>query len=264
AGFADPPVGFQGRFLERAPGPEHLRARRERLRTHDLERDVVERLVEILVHPVDVDLLGAIGPGADPLEHEAGLREPAPDVSDEVLGRPPLDEVPRLVHLARRERVDLLMDGRPEPILVGHELFPRCRFRHVGQYRLDQPGRRHERRMNSIDDPSAYALRFTRTGCTTDMGRRTPSRAWLTGGSSSATTITRFPARARGGDAGGCVNALGSRCGATQGVLVMALDTFMLIASQYALEEDALADYEAVRSMYDELGIIDTYDAAVV
>jgi len=44
----------------------------------------------------------------------------------------------------------------------------------------------------------------------------------------------------------------------------MALDTFMLIASQYALEEDALADYETVRSLYDELGIIDTYDAAVV
>ena len=44
----------------------------------------------------------------------------------------------------------------------------------------------------------------------------------------------------------------------------MALDTFMLIASQYALEEDALADYESVRSAYEDLGIIDTYDAAVV
>jgi len=37
-----------------------------------------------------------------------------------------------------------------------------------------------------------------------------------------------------------------------------------LIASQYAMEEDALADYEAVRSMYEDMGIIDTYDAAVV
>jgi uncharacterized membrane protein len=44
----------------------------------------------------------------------------------------------------------------------------------------------------------------------------------------------------------------------------MAMDTFVLIASQYALEEDALADYEAVRSAYEDLGIIDTYDAAVV
>jgi uncharacterized membrane protein len=44
----------------------------------------------------------------------------------------------------------------------------------------------------------------------------------------------------------------------------MALDTFTLIAVQYALEEDALADYEAVRSAYEDLGIIDTYDAAVV
>ena len=44
----------------------------------------------------------------------------------------------------------------------------------------------------------------------------------------------------------------------------MALDTFTLIASQYAVEEDALADYDAVRALYTDLGIIDTYDAAVV
>src|SRR5262245_4463960 len=44
----------------------------------------------------------------------------------------------------------------------------------------------------------------------------------------------------------------------------MALDTFTLIAAQYALEEDALADYDAVRALYTDLGIIDTYDAAVV
>jgi uncharacterized membrane protein len=44
----------------------------------------------------------------------------------------------------------------------------------------------------------------------------------------------------------------------------MALDTFTLIASQYALEEDALADYEAVRDVYMDLDIIDTYDAAVI
>ena len=44
----------------------------------------------------------------------------------------------------------------------------------------------------------------------------------------------------------------------------MALDTFTLIASQYALEEDALADYDAIREVYVNLDIIDTYDAAVV
>jgi uncharacterized membrane protein len=44
----------------------------------------------------------------------------------------------------------------------------------------------------------------------------------------------------------------------------MTLDTFTLIASQYAFEEDALADYDAVRVAYEDLGVIDTYDAAVV
>jgi uncharacterized membrane protein len=48
------------------------------------------------------------------------------------------------------------------------------------------------------------------------------------------------------------------------GTAIMALDTFTLIASQYAFEEDALADYDAVRSAYEDLGVIDTYDAAVV
>lgn len=44
----------------------------------------------------------------------------------------------------------------------------------------------------------------------------------------------------------------------------MPLDTFALIANQYDSEEDALADYDAVRAVYLELGIIDTYDAAVI
>src|SRR5262245_35930827 len=44
----------------------------------------------------------------------------------------------------------------------------------------------------------------------------------------------------------------------------MALDTFTLIAAQYALEEDALADYDAVRGSCTERGIIGTCDAAVV
>lgn len=44
----------------------------------------------------------------------------------------------------------------------------------------------------------------------------------------------------------------------------MALDTFLLIANQYDDADDALADYDAVRDAYVELGIIDTYDAAVL
>lgn len=44
----------------------------------------------------------------------------------------------------------------------------------------------------------------------------------------------------------------------------MALDTFVLLANQYDSEADALADYEAVRKLYTDMGIIDTYDAAVI
>jgi uncharacterized membrane protein len=44
----------------------------------------------------------------------------------------------------------------------------------------------------------------------------------------------------------------------------MALDTFILLACQYDNQEDALADYDAVKLAYTDLGIIDTYDAAVV
>jgi uncharacterized membrane protein len=44
----------------------------------------------------------------------------------------------------------------------------------------------------------------------------------------------------------------------------MSLDTFVVLAEQYGSESDALADYEAVRKLYTDLGIVDTYDAAVV
>ena len=44
----------------------------------------------------------------------------------------------------------------------------------------------------------------------------------------------------------------------------MALDTFVLVAAQYDNEEDALADYAAVKNAYLVLDIIDTYDAAVI
>ena len=44
----------------------------------------------------------------------------------------------------------------------------------------------------------------------------------------------------------------------------MSLDTFVVLANQYNTESDALADYDAVRKLYADLGIIDTYDAAVL
>lgn len=44
----------------------------------------------------------------------------------------------------------------------------------------------------------------------------------------------------------------------------MALDTFVILANQYSNEADAIADYDAVRKLYTDLGIIDTYDAAVL
>jgi len=44
----------------------------------------------------------------------------------------------------------------------------------------------------------------------------------------------------------------------------MALDTLVVLANQYSTESDALADYDAVRKLYSDLGIIDTYDAAVI
>jgi uncharacterized membrane protein len=44
----------------------------------------------------------------------------------------------------------------------------------------------------------------------------------------------------------------------------MSLDTYVLLANQYNAEADALADYDAVRKLYTDLGIIDTYDAAVL
>ena len=44
----------------------------------------------------------------------------------------------------------------------------------------------------------------------------------------------------------------------------MSLDTFVVLANQYNNESDALADYNAVRKLYTDTGIIDTYDAVVV
>jgi uncharacterized membrane protein len=44
----------------------------------------------------------------------------------------------------------------------------------------------------------------------------------------------------------------------------MALDTWAVLANQYNSEQDALSDYEDVRKLYTQLGVIDTYDAAVL
>jgi len=39
---------------------------------------------------------------------------------------------------------------------------------------------------------------------------------------------------------------------------------YMVLANQYDTEANALADYNAVHELYDDLGIIDTYDASVL
>jgi len=44
----------------------------------------------------------------------------------------------------------------------------------------------------------------------------------------------------------------------------MALDTYVVLANEYDSEADALSDYETVHKLYNDLGIIDTYDAAVL
>ncbi|MEN0072111.1 MAG: hypothetical protein AAGC63_14105, partial [Propionicimonas sp.] len=41
-------------------------------------------------------------------------------------------------------------------------------------------------------------------------------------------------------------------------------DTFILYAAEYSSLEDAEADYEAVKDLYYELGLVDTFDAAVI
>jgi hypothetical protein len=38
----------------------------------------------------------------------------------------------------------------------------------------------------------------------------------------------------------------------------MSLDTLVVLANQYDSESDAIADYEAVRKLYTDTGIIDT------
>ena len=41
-------------------------------------------------------------------------------------------------------------------------------------------------------------------------------------------------------------------------------DTFILFAAEYTDLADAEADYELVKDMYYELGLVDTFDAAVI
>jgi uncharacterized membrane protein len=44
----------------------------------------------------------------------------------------------------------------------------------------------------------------------------------------------------------------------------MAMDTFVVVAASYDTLDAAEADYDAVRDLYLESGLIDTYDAAVI
>ena len=44
----------------------------------------------------------------------------------------------------------------------------------------------------------------------------------------------------------------------------MAFDTFIAFVGVYPSKDDAVADYEAIKDLHTELGLIDAYDAAVV
>lgn len=44
----------------------------------------------------------------------------------------------------------------------------------------------------------------------------------------------------------------------------MALDTLFIFGASYDNEDDAVADYDAVKELYRETDLLDTYDAAVV
>ena len=44
----------------------------------------------------------------------------------------------------------------------------------------------------------------------------------------------------------------------------MAFDTFLIYAGVYVNTDDALADYDAIKDLHTEAGLIDAYDAAVV
>ena len=100
----------------------------DRLRSHVPKSDVVHRVVERLVHGVDVDLLGPVRVGSDPLQQDAGFGEPAADVGDEILRGPPLVEVPGLRDLVLRQGIDEPVELRPEPILLGDQLAVRTRL----------------------------------------------------------------------------------------------------------------------------------------
>ena len=44
----------------------------------------------------------------------------------------------------------------------------------------------------------------------------------------------------------------------------MALATYRILANEYGAEADAIADYEAIHKLYSDLGILDSFDAAVL
>ena len=44
----------------------------------------------------------------------------------------------------------------------------------------------------------------------------------------------------------------------------MALATYRILANEYDAEADAIADYEAIHKLYSDLGIRDSFDAAVL
>ena len=113
-GLADPPVGLGGWLAQFRPGHPHPRPAGVGLDPCHVPWLVAHRLEEGRVHRIDVDVVALVGPGMDPLELDRRLREPRPDVADEIADRPGrVAVIPRIEALVGLERAHEVAQGVP-------------------------------------------------------------------------------------------------------------------------------------------------------
>ena len=106
AGLADPEGGVVVVVADGGRGDQHPGAGGVGLGPDDVERQRPQRLQVPAVEGVDVDVVGPVGAGADLLQRHAGLGQPGADVGQQVLDRPALLEVARLLDGVGRHGVD--------------------------------------------------------------------------------------------------------------------------------------------------------------
>src|SRR5438132_7144489 len=129
--FAEPLFGVGSDLGELVPLGEHPVPGRPRLRPNHWERQVLVRLVELLVHRVDVDGPAPVGTHADLFEDLAGLGLPAAYVRQKVLHGPALREVSGLLDLRGCEGFGQPYELGPSGVLGPHQLtLGRHRLRH--------------------------------------------------------------------------------------------------------------------------------------